>query len=358
MKKSSVIQVLNEKYADIFIAYFDRISNNPKDPFLRPMPYPQQNATGHVYSGINSLVTSMKAQEMGYDYPVWMTVNQANSAGISILAGEHGTPIKYNSQWLLDLQSGKKSSLTMEEYDALSADEKLRYKVMNSLKTYHVFNLGQTDFDSKYPDKAQELREQLSLLPSACCSEELLDNMIAQDNWMCPVRVLDSFVLPGYLMSKDVIVSPPKEAFIDQSAFYSSLLYMMSLSSGHESRGAWLSDGIRDATGKLQPSSLDRLSAQLSSAMLGSLMGITTPLNHDNLSYVKRWVTEISSDPTIIKTAISNSTKAIGDVSRNLGLGVRKGIDFSKVLGIMDKALEEVKKSKSAKKLSRRVRSR
>lgn len=351
MKKQSkrVTDVLAEKYAEIFVAYFDRVSATPTDPFLVPSPYPQQNVSGHVYTGANSLLTSLMASEQGYEFPVWMTVNQANAAGLSVRTGEKGTPIKFGTQWLVDAQTGKRVPVTMDEYDRMSSEEKAAYRVMNAPKTYHVFNIGQTDFVEKFPEKAEEMRRMISGPKQNDVSEELVDRAVSRDEWLCPVRLLDASTLPAYLYDRDVIVSPGKDVFVDGSNYYSSMLYMMAMSTGHEDRAGWLKGHTDPASGRWTADSMDRLSAQLASAMLGSLLGITTPVNQDNLSYMKRWSTEISADPKIIGNAVSVAAKATAEVSRALGVGVRKGVDFTKVLGDIDEALAKAREERKQK---------
>lgn len=334
-KKKSASEILACKYADIFVELFDRIPDSPQDPFLVPSPYPQQNMSGNVYSGRNGLLTSLVASSKGYEFPVWLTFNQVRETGLCVNAGEHGTPIAVYRFVLYDKESGQKSDLTEDEYRLLSKEEKQKYEVKAFLRApWSVFNLSQTNFKEVCPDQYEQLVSMISGPQPNHVTEELVDRMVASDSWQCPIRVNENLLQPYYSMEKDLIASPPKEAFVDNAAYYSSMLYMMSQSTFHPDRYDKKVDDV-----------MLRLSSQLSSAMLGSLLGVQTRVNHDNLSYMKRWSTEISSDPMVIYRAVNDAVTSSNAVSRVLGIGVRKGVDFSGVMGEAQKMLEEARDS-------------
>ena len=340
MKKNmSASESLAHKYADIFVALFNSIPQAPQDPFLSPAPFPQQNMSGHVYSGRNGFIASLAASTNGYEFPVWLTFNQIRSAGLSLRAGEKSIPISVYNYVLYERETGKKSNLTEEEYKKLTSEEKAKYEVKCFLRPpWSVFNLSQTNFKEAMPEKYEELKAKISGPKERIVSEELIDNLISTDSWQCPIRVNENFIQPSYTFEKDVILSPVKEAFIDNSAYYSSMLYMLSQSTCHP-----------DRSDRQVSDSMLRLSSQLSSSMLCSLVGINSRIDHDNLAYLKKWSQEISSDPMIIYKAINDASRSVDIVSRTLGLGVRKGVDLSGILTEADKMLKEAKTSKPKK---------
>lgn len=340
MKKNmSASESLAHKYADIFIALFDRIPNSIQDPFLTPAPFPQQNMSGHVYSGRNGFIASLAASTNGYEFPVWLTFNQIKNAGLSLRAGEKAIPIAVYNYTLYERETGKKSDITEDEYRKMTPEEKAKYEVRCFLRPpWSVFNLSQTNFKEAMPDRYEELRSRVYGPKERVVSEDLIDNLISKDNWQCPIRVNENFIQPSYTFDKDIILSPVKEAFIDNSAYYSSMLYMLSQSTCHPER-----------SDRAMSESMLRLSSQLSSAMLCSLLGINSRIDHDNLSYLKRWSQEISDDPMVIYKAVNDASRSTDIVSRTLGLGVRKGVDLSGILSEADKMLQESKTLKENK---------
>lgn len=346
MKKNmSATEALAHKYADIFVALFDRIPSSAQDPFLVPAPFPQQNMSGHVYSGRNGFITSLAASTNGYEFPVWLTFNQIKSAGLSLHAGEKAIPIAVYRYMLYERETGQKSDLTEDEYRSLTPEEKAKYEVRCFLRPpWSVFNLSQTNFKEAMPEKYEELKSKIYGPKERTVSEEQVDNLVIMDNWQCPIRVNENFLQPFYSFDKDVVISPPKEAFIDNSAYYSSMLYMLSYSTCHPER-----------SDRQMSDSMLRLSSQLSSSMLCSLLGVNSRIDHDNLSYLKKWSQEISNDPMVIYKAINDASRSADIISRTLGLGIRKGVDLSGILSEADKMLKEakvLKENKSQKNIS------
>lgn len=346
-KKKSPSEVLAGKYADIFVEMFDRIPGHPQDPFLAPSPYPQQNISGNVYSGRNGFLTSLVASAKGYEFPLWLTFNQIKELGLNVNAGEHGVPVAVFRTAVHDRSTGDKVDMTEEEYRNLPPEDRQKYEVRTFLRApWSVFNLSQTNIRETKPELYEQLKSMLKGPEQKSVSEELVDSMVSQDLWHCPIRINSNFLQPYYSFDKDLIASPPKEAFIDNSAYYSSMLYMMSQSCFHESRIDPARKGILNSDGML------RLASQLSSAMLCSLLGVTSRIDHDNLAYIKMWSQGISKDPMVIYKAVSDACHASNIVGRELGLGIRKGVDFTGVLGMAEKALDDAKQSRKTRKTS------
>ena len=329
----SASESLAHKYADIFVALFNHIPAAPQDPFITPLPYPQQNISGHVYAGRNGFVTSLVASKQHYEFPIWLTFKQIKEAGLSVRQGEHSVPIAVYNYYLYDKITGKKSDITEDEFKLMTSEQKARYEIRCFLRPpWHVFNLSQTNFKEVMPERYEELSRLINGPKEREVTETLIDEVVSNDSWQCPVRVNSNILQPYYSVEKDIIVTPPKEAFIDNSAYYSSLLYMMAQSTYHPNRND-----------KVVSESMQRLSSQLSSAMLCSLLGINSRIDHDNLSYLKKWSSEISSDPMIIYKAVNDASRLSDIISRNLGIGVKKGIDLSGVFKEADVALTEAK---------------
>lgn len=217
MKKRPV-EVLAEKYAEIFVSLFDRIEGSPQDPFIFPSPCPHQNMSGRIYSGGNALITSLVAAQKGYDIPVWMTISQINEAGLNVLKGERSTPIAFYNFRVLERDTHKDSGKTREEYMRMPPEERNQYELRCTLKWYNVFNIHQTNFESEYPEKCAELRARISGVPSDSIREELVDRLVEKDEWICPIRVFDNCLVPDYNRDRHRIVSPPMEAFVTSSS--------------------------------------------------------------------------------------------------------------------------------------------
>ena len=103
-----------------------------------------QNLTGRRYAGGNAFLLLFLCEKFQYQTPVFMTFNQANEAGISVLKGSKSFPVYYFLFYVYHKETRKK--ITFEEYKALSREQQQEYNVIPTYKYYSVFNLDQTNF--------------------------------------------------------------------------------------------------------------------------------------------------------------------------------------------------------------------
>ena len=96
-------------------------------------------------------------EKFQYQTPVFMTFNQANEAGISVLKGSKSFPVYYFLFYVYHKETRKK--ITFEEYKALSREQQQEYNVIPTYKYYSVFNLDQTNFSDVRPEEWEALRE-------------------------------------------------------------------------------------------------------------------------------------------------------------------------------------------------------
>ena len=116
-----------------------------------------QNLTGRRYTGGNAFLLLFLCEKFQYQTPVFMTFNQANEAGISVLKGSKSFPVYYFLFYVYHKETRKK--ITFEEYKALSREQQQEYNVIPTYKYYSVFNLDQTNFSDVRPEEWEALRE-------------------------------------------------------------------------------------------------------------------------------------------------------------------------------------------------------
>lgn len=57
---------------------------------------------------------------------------------------------------------GDEKTIKYEEYRKLPATEQENYKVIPQMKYYNVFNIDQTDFAGKYPERYERMKRESS----------------------------------------------------------------------------------------------------------------------------------------------------------------------------------------------------
>ena len=277
-----------------------------------------QNISGRTYSGGNSFFLMADTSEKGYNTPVYMTFKQAKDRNLHVNAGEKSVPI---FKWGLSIKDEKGKTVSEEDYNAMSKEERDKYSVRPYPKVYHVFNIDQTNLSEvnkkkydaivarfKAPD--EEVKDSKGMYIN-----DALDRMFKEKAWHCDIRYNKPSSRAFYVPSQDFIVLPMKEQFNigktteevyrDGMEYYSTALHEMAHSTGHESRlnrqfGAKRTDGYAH----------EELIAEMTAALVGSTMGFDKKILENNANYLKGWLENLKRNPESITTIMSDVGKA------------------------------------------------
>lgn len=277
-----------------------------------------QNITGITYSGGNSFFLMADTSEKGYNTPVYMTFKQAKDRNLHVNAGEKSVPI---FKWGLSIKDENGKTVSEEDYNAMTKEERDKFSVRPYPKVYHVFNIDQTNLSEvnkkkydaivarfKAPD--EEVKDSKGMYIN-----DALDRMFKEKAWHCDIRYNKPSSRAFYVPSQDFIVLPMKEQFNigktaeevyrDGMEYYSTALHEMAHSTGHESRlnrqfGAKRTDGYAH----------EELIAEMTAALVGSTMGFDKKILENNANYLKGWLENLKRNPESITTIMSDVGKA------------------------------------------------
>ena len=277
-----------------------------------------QNISGRTYSGGNSFFLMADTSEKGYNTPVYMTFKQAKDRNLHVNAGEKSVPI---FKWGLSIKDEKGKTVSEEDYNAMSKEERDKFSVRPYPKVYHVFNIDQTNLSEvnkkkydaivarfKAPD--EEVKDSKGMYIN-----DALDRMFKEKAWHCDIRYNKPSSSAFYVPSQDFIVLPMKEQFKigktaeevyrDGMEYYSTALHEMSHSTGHASRlnrqfGAKRTEGYAH----------EELIAEMTAALVGSTMGFDKKILENNANYLKGWLENLKRNPESITTIMSDVGKA------------------------------------------------
>lgn len=277
-----------------------------------------QNISGRTYSGGNSFFLMADTSEKGYNTPVYMTFKQAKDRNLHVNAGEKSVPI---FKWGLSIKDEKGKTVSEEDYNAMSKEERDKFSVRPYPKVYHVFNIDQTNLSEvnkkkydaivarfKAPD--EEVKDSKGMYIN-----DALDRMFKEKAWHCGIRYNKPSSRAFYVPSQDFIVLPMKEQFNigktaeevyrDGMEYYSTALHEMAHSTGHESRlnrqfGAKRTEGYAH----------EELIAEMTAALVGSTMGFDKKILENNANYLKGWLENLKRNPESITTIMSDVGKA------------------------------------------------
>ena len=239
---------------------------------------PLNLTTGKPYSGINVLMLWAAGLRNGYASPYWLTYKQAADKGGQVRKGEHSTLCVFYKPW----ESQETNSDTGETETTRGA----------VLKSFRVFNGDQIDgIEVPTPEPR----------PAFVAIEDA-ERILAASPAPIHIGGTQAFYRPA----TDTIHLPPREAFINPEAFYSTALHEMCHSSGHESRLA------RDFSGRFgtEAYAFEELIAELGSAFLNADLGIISSTLQDHADYLESWVKILKENKKAILTAAAQAAKA------------------------------------------------
>ena len=277
-----------------------------------------QNITGRTYSGGNSFFLMADTSEKGYNTPVYMTFKQAKDRNLHVNAGEKSVPI---FKWGLSIKDENGKTVSEEDYNAMSKEERDKFSIRPYPKVYHVFNIDQTNLSevnkkkydaivARFKAPEGEVKDSKGMYIN-----DALDRMFKEKAWHCDIRYDKPSSRAFYVPSQDFIVLPMKEQFNigktaeevyrDGMEYYSTALHEMAHSTGHESRlnrqfGAKRTDGYAH----------EELIAEMTAALVGSTMGFDKKILENNANYLKGWLENLKRNPESITTIMSDVGKA------------------------------------------------
>ena len=239
-----------DRFTELMIDKIKSIDHDWEKPWFTEgaLVWPR-NLHGRRYNGGNALMLMLHAEKEGYRLPVWCTFNsiqrdlnpqQKDSEereAVHVLKGEKSFPVFLTTFTVIDKDT--KERIPWEDYKKLSNDEKKQYNVYPKNQVFNVFNVAQTNLQQVRPELYAKLEEQCVVkLPEqkgVVFSFPVIDAMIENNAWVCPIRP-EQQDRAYYSVSKDHIVVPTKEQFVDGESFYGTLLHEMTHSTGSESR--------------------------------------------------------------------------------------------------------------------------
>ncbi len=230
-----------EKIGEVLTAMVESCDKDWQAPWIKiGTSTPRAYMSKKEYNGINAFLLMLLCQCNGYKSAVFMTMKNINDLELELhkTMNEEGKevcekpfPVFY---WHSSFKLGK-NYITEAEYEELSAEEKEQCTRKWFLKTYNVWNIDQTDFADKYPEKYAVLvgDKKIDAKTKQDMTEPVLDYMIDGGAWICPIKKQRGDEA-YYSISKNEIVLPEVSQFKQTSRYYGTALHEMAHSTGAE----------------------------------------------------------------------------------------------------------------------------
>lgn len=325
MKTTSkkLMEKVATEFATLMISKIEEIQTSWSKPwFTKPRKnFLPQNLNGRRYKGGNILMLLFHTMGRGFLTPVFLTFKQAQAAGIRILKGEHSFPVYYYIFRYYNPDT--KEVIDSDEYEELDDIAQDGYILLPVMKHYNVFNIEQTNYPEIHPDKWEAMQKKFRAEDEGesekpeLFSNDVLDNMLFVQSWVCPVIVhhCDSAY---FIPSQDHINMPEKQQFKEGEAFYSTLLHEMGHSTGTENR----LNRLKSTRFGSPEYAKEELVAELTAALTGYLMGISSCIREENAAYLKSWIKTLKEKPEFLLTVLQDTIKAVQFICDRLGISL------------------------------------
>lgn len=312
-----------EKYAELITVALDTMERAKyQQPWVQPhhgspMNYEHKKA----YRGCNDFWLTLLCAVRGWRVPMFLTFEQMKELGLSlnVLTDKDGMAVLKDSgmpEFEKSFPVVKKitnvyrngEKLTFDDYDALTQEEKDECRWYSALRIYPEFNLSQTNFAEKYPDKWEALQRAPEHGYEQGATDEVLDRIITQGEWRCPIEFGGWEAC--YIPAKDCIHLPERASFLGDERFYSTAL--------HEMAHSTAPDVKREAKGTFgsEDYAMEEFVAELTAASVCSMLGIGKLLDENHIAYVQSWRRALKSDKDFIPKVIDQVQAATNYILR------------------------------------------
>ena len=347
-----------DRFTELMIEKIETLSGDWKKPWFTPgTVQAPRNMSGRNYNGMNSLMLMFQAEKMGYETPVWGTFDRITSLNfakdksgnrfavcdengeklplVRINTGEKSFPVFLTTFTVVNQET--KAHIPYDDYKQLSREEQDKYKVFPKLQVYNVFNVAaQTNLKETRPEMYEkmmaEVNDQIQHQEGDLKSHPAIDMMIDDNLFFCPIRQVkgdDAY----YSISKDEIVVPTREQFVDGEAFATNALHECAHATGSESRLGRIKGGQPFGSPEYAK---EELTAELSAAVVASQYGLTKHVKNDSAAYLKSWLNSLHESPEFLKTVLTDVKRCSSMLTQRIEaiqLEMDKGekADFSKL---------------------------
>lgn len=258
----------------------------------------RNGASGHVYKGINTVLTAMA----GFASARWYTFAQAKALGGHVRKGEHGTKIAF---WkFVEAKGADHEGEDGSEVEGGESNAAGR-RTIPILRCYVVFNAEQFEWPSGSAHAVVEHEP----VGGEHDSHDRAAALVAASG----ATVVHQGVRACYQPTADRIVMPAPSRFEDAAAYDATLLHELAHWTGHASRLD------RNLSGRFGSDSYaaEELVAELAAAFLCADLGIDGRLQH--AEYIGSWLRVLRGDKRAIFTASRLAQQAADFLTAKVG---------------------------------------
>jgi antirestriction protein ArdC len=242
---------------------------------------PKNIESGKPYRGVNVFLLGVTSWLKGYGSAYWLTFRQAQEKGGNVRRGERSSMVVFWKMYeTKDRDSGQPKKVPV-----------LRY--------FNVFNADQVE-GMKAPDASPEPAVPFEPIAEA-------EKIVA--GYTDGPKIQNAGNQAFYQPANDLVRLPKPSQFLSREFYYATMFHELTHSTGHAKR---LHRGLE---AKLAPFgsadySREELVAEMGSAFLCAVAGISPPTIEQSAAYISGWRKKLGEDPRLIVSTSGSGQRA------------------------------------------------
>ena len=285
---------------------------------MAPRLYPRETGV----SAFNALILALHSDRGGYRTNLYTPYPNAKRNGDSVQTGEKGVPFIWYRWNEYRSKSHESRTITKDEYDKLSSDQKADYSPIRDRQIRTLFNIEQTTMPLTDPEAFEKAVKEHGTLEDRAPRDDkqtrievniLLDRLSAN---LVPIRK-DGTGIAKYDSGKDIIHLPAQKHYPDYAAYVQDALRQVVTATGHPGRmdrPGTAVDGLRDPA--QVHSDRERLVVELASAVKMNQLGLPASLSPESLPLVDGWKKSLEENPRFLDGIEADVNRAVSLIDK------------------------------------------
>jgi len=273
----------------------------------KPAPSLYNSRSGSSISAFNALTLALHSDQGGFQTNLYTPFTEARKRGDGVQAGEKGVPfVWYNWNAFRD-RSDKEKTISRQEYNALSEEQKKGYAPVRDKEIRTLFNIEQTSLPLS--DKAAFEKAVKEHGPASERGESEQDDkklrmavnefLKAVSENLAPIR-RDGIGIAHYDSGKDIIHLPSQKHYDTYPEYVQDAVRQIVTATGHPGRlgrpGA-VESGYGPTENQVQR---ERLVVELASAVKMNQLGLPARIADENIPLIDKWKESMEKSPRLM----------------------------------------------------------
>ena len=263
--------------------------------------------SGASISAFNSLILALHSDRGGFRTNLYIPFPEAKKRGDNVQAGEKGVPFVWNRWNEFRDRSDKERTISRQEYNALSEEQKKGYAPVRDREIRSLFNIEQTTLPISDKEAFQKALKEYGPASERGESEQddkklrmtVNDFLKAVSENLAPIR-RDGIGIAHYDSGKDIIHLPSQKHYDTYGEYVQEAVRKIVSATGHPGRlgrpGA-VEGGYSPTEAQTQR---ERLVVELASAVKMNQFGLPARIADENIPLIDKWKESLEKSPRLM----------------------------------------------------------